>query len=103
MPGLPNWEAPRGRRVLLRDPRGRGLTVTRGARLFTAVPGDQRGWSKHELLHLDRAAKFLAANGTIVESDRGITDEGDPWFVLCDKPSGRSEEHTSELQSLRHL
>jgi len=71
--------------------------VTRGARLFTDVPGDQRGWSKHELLHLDRAAKFLAANGTIVESDRGITDEGDPWFVLCDKPSGEIVGHFARI------
>jgi len=71
--------------------------VTRGARSLTAVPGYQRGWSKHELLHLDRAAKFLAANGTIVESDRGVTDEGDPWFVFCDRLSGEIVGHFARI------
>ena len=61
------------------------------------MPGRQRSWSKHELLYLEGAAKFLAANGTIVESDRGITDEGDPWFVFCDNVSGEIVAHFARI------
>src|ERR1035438_6282549 len=33
----------------------------------------------------------------------GITNEGNIVFQICDASNDRSEEHTSELQSLRHL
>jgi len=71
--------------------------VNRGARSLAAVAGHQRSWSKHELSYLDCAAKFFAANGTIVESDSGVTDEGDPWFVFWDKVSDEIVAHFARI------
>jgi hypothetical protein len=47
------------------------------------VRGHRQGWSQYELLHLYRTAKVLEDAGFCLETDSGVTDEGDPWFVLC--------------------
>ena len=41
-------------------------------------------WSNQELATLFRVKRLLDAAGVRVETDRGVTDEGDPWFVFCD-------------------
>lgn len=40
-------------------------------------------WSNQELANLFRVKHLLDAAGVICEIDRGLTDEGDPWFVFC--------------------
>src|SRR5262249_58183192 len=35
-----------------------------------------------------RVAAALWSVGLSVETDHGVTDEGDPWFVFCDADSG---------------
>ncbi|NUH65555.1 hypothetical protein HTT03_09685 [Sulfitobacter sp. S0837] len=47
-----------------------------------AVP--TMGWSNQELADLYRTQRILAQAGVTTEVDRGITDEGDPWFVFLD-------------------
>ena len=47
-----------------------------------------QGWSKHEFAMLVVAAKFLQSQGTDLVTDYGVTDEGDPWFVICDAEGG---------------
>ncbi len=42
------------------------------------------GWSNQELADLYRTQRILALAGVTTEVDRGITDEGDPWFVFMD-------------------
>ena len=57
--------------------------------LFVATPiVCQQGWSKHEFDLLLGAAKFLRSEGANLVTDHGVTDEGEPWFVFCDRDSG---------------
>lgn len=41
-------------------------------------------WSNQELANLFRVKRLLDAAGVPNEIERGITDEGDPWFLFCD-------------------
>jgi len=61
------------------------------------VPGHQRGWSKRELAYLHRAAEFLQTNGACIETDRGLTDEGEPWFIFCNETSGEIMVHFARI------
>jgi len=51
------------------------------------------GWSAHELALFHRTADFLSTEGISVETDYGLTDEGDPWLVFCDAESGEVFGH----------
>jgi len=42
-----------------------------------------RDWSSQELAEFYRVESALIQSGFHVQSDRGVTDEGDPWFVFC--------------------
>jgi hypothetical protein len=42
-----------------------------------------RDWSTQELAEFYRVEAALLQAGMRVVSDRGVTDEGDPWFVFC--------------------
>ena len=46
-------------------------------------------WSKEEFGYLQRAAHLMRKLGIDVETDHGVTDEREPWFVICD---GSSDE-----------
>ncbi len=43
-----------------------------------------KDWSNQELANLFRVKRLLDSAGVPNEIDRGITDEGDPWFLFCD-------------------
>lgn len=40
-------------------------------------------WTNQELSDIYRAIACLGQAGILVNLDRGVTDEGDPWMVLC--------------------
>jgi hypothetical protein len=42
-----------------------------------------RGWTNQELAELYRVEHALTQANIGMETDQGITDEGDPWFVFC--------------------
>lgn len=42
----------------------------------------KRDWSDQELAEFHRVADALTQAGRRVETDRGVTDEGDPWFIF---------------------
>lgn len=46
-------------------------------------PDLKKDWSNQELADLFRVRQLLSSANVPVETDRGITDEGDPWFVFC--------------------
>lgn len=46
-------------------------------------PDPRKDWSNQELADLFRVRQLLSNANVPVETDRGITDEGDPWFVFC--------------------
>jgi len=43
-----------------------------------------KDWSNQELAHLYRVKRLLDLAGVSNSIDRGLSDEGDPWFVFCD-------------------
>ena len=47
------------------------------------LPDPKKDWSNQELADLFRVRQLLAGAGVPVDTLRGITDEGDPWFVYC--------------------
>jgi len=57
----------------------------------------KRGWSYHELGHFHRLVTILWNSGLSLETDRGVTDEGDPWFVFCDDDSGDVFAHFARI------
>jgi len=50
---------------------------------FGNRPSRQPGWTNAELAELYRVEHALAQAGIVIETDYGVTDEGDPWFVFC--------------------
>lgn len=46
-------------------------------------PDPKKDWSNQELADLFRVRQLLNGANVPVETDRGVTDEGDPWFVFC--------------------
>lgn len=48
------------------------------------VPDPALDWSNQELADLYRVQRLLAQAGIAIGTDRGVTDEGDPWFVFLD-------------------
>ncbi|OSQ45281.1 hypothetical protein [Marivita geojedonensis] len=46
-------------------------------------PDPKKDWSNQELADLFRVRQLLSKANVPVETDRGVTDEGDPWFVFC--------------------
>src|SRR6056297_127085 len=46
-------------------------------------PDPRKDWSNQELADLFRVRQLLSSANVPVETDRGVTDEGDPWFVFC--------------------
>lgn len=53
------------------------------ADLPSLFPDLKKDWSNQELADLFRVRQLLGAANVPVETDRGVTDEGDPWFVFC--------------------
>jgi hypothetical protein len=56
-----------------------------------------RGWSKQELAHFHRVFNALWEAGLSLETDSGVTDESEPWFVFCDADSGAVVAHFARL------
>ena len=47
------------------------------------LPDPKRDWSNQELADLFRVKQLLSGANVPVETMRGATDEGDPWFIFC--------------------
>jgi hypothetical protein len=50
---------------------------------FRPAPQTRGDWSNQELAEFYRVEAALVQAGMSVETDRGTSDEGDPWFVFC--------------------
>lgn len=53
-------------------------------------------WTNQELADLYRVEAILVQAGVKLETDRGVTDEDDPWFVFC-RPDGDIFVHLARL------
>jgi len=55
------------------------------------------GWSAHELALFFRAAKLLSSGGLRIETDHGLTDEGEAWLIFCNVESGDVCGHFAKM------
>lgn len=67
--------------------------------LFTAGAEKRlkRDWSNQDLAELYRVESALAQAGIHIETERGTSDEGDPWFVFCHSDSGDVIVHFARI------
>lgn len=57
-------------------------------------------WSQKELAELYRVEDTLVQAGISVETERGLTEEGDPWFVFCRQETGEVIIHFARCDGL---
>jgi hypothetical protein len=57
----------------------------------------RRDWSQHELAEFYRVERALIQAGLRVSTDRGLSDEGDPWFVFCRADDGEVVVHFARI------
>ena len=57
----------------------------------------RRGWSNHERAQFHRMIAILRDVGFALETDSGVTDEGDPWLVFCEASSGEIFAHFARI------
>lgn len=67
--------------------------------LFQARPR-ARDWSNQEMAEFFRVTSALGRLGIEIETDRGLTDEGDPWFVFCREDTGDVVIHFAKIDGL---
>ena len=60
------------------------------------------GWTNEELAELYRVEHSLFQAGLAVETECGVSDEGDPWFVFC-HGDGHVIVHAARIDGLYHL
>lgn len=56
-------------------------------------PSPLGDWGQQELAEFYRVESVLLQSGVSIETDRGVSDEGDPWFVFCRPQSGEVIVH----------
>ena len=66
---------------------------------FRPAPVAQGDWSQQELAEFYRVEAALTQAGLRVASDRGLADEGDPWFVFC-RIDGEMIMHFARIDGL---
>jgi hypothetical protein len=50
---------------------------------FLRARRSSNDWTQQELAEFYRVESALLQHGLLVTTDRGLSDEGDPWFVFC--------------------
>jgi hypothetical protein len=50
---------------------------------FLGARRPSNDWTQQELAEFYRVESALLQNGLLVVTERGLSDEGDPWFVFC--------------------
>jgi len=55
------------------------------------------GWPRGDLARLYRVARVLRRCGIALETESGVSDEGEPWFVLCHAESADVIAHFARI------
>jgi hypothetical protein len=58
---------------------------------FSRRPPNTSDWNQEELAEFYRVESALIQAGLSVTTDRGISDDGDPWFVFCRAGNERAD------------
>src|SRR5262245_39519087 len=61
------------------------------------VRGCRGGWTSGDRAQLNRAASTLRHLGSALETDDGMTDEGEPWFAIYHAQSGEVVTHFAKI------
>ena len=64
---------------------------------FQRAPQATRDWSQQEVAEFYRVESALVQAGVQLESDRGLSDEGDPWFIFCRSDNGEVFMHFARI------
>lgn len=67
---------------------------------FQHAPSPTRDWSQQETAEFYRVESALVQAGVELESDRGLSDEGDPWFIFCRSDNGEVFIHFARIDGL---
>jgi len=57
----------------------------------------KRDWSNQDLAELYRVESALVQAGLRIDTERGVSDEGDPWFIFCHGDSGDVVAHFARI------
>ena len=55
------------------------------------------GWSNRELAQFHRMIAIFCNVGLAIETDSGVSDEGDPWLVFCEIDSDEIFAHFARI------
>lgn len=67
------------------------------ATLLSFVRPQPQGWSNEEKAQFARIQKLLSDAGVIADVEHGLTDEGEPWCVLCSGTTGDVIIHVARI------
>jgi hypothetical protein len=73
------------------------LVFKQNVALFSPAPRKSRDWSAQDLAEFYRVESALIQGGMRVVTDRGLSDEGDPWFVFCREHDGEPIAHFARI------
>ena len=59
------------------------MAVSGNVTIFSAYANNPRDWTQKELAEFYRVENALIQAGMRVTTERGLTDEGEPWFIFC--------------------
>lgn len=76
--------------------------MTRAVLQWPGRRATRAGWTNDELAELYRVEHALTQAAVRVETDCGVSDEGDPWFAFC-RPDGQVVVHVARFDGLYHL
>lgn len=64
---------------------------------FRAAPASRGDWTTQEIAEFYRVEAALIQAGLRIVVDRGLSDEGDPWFVFCRAGDGEVIVHFARI------
>ena len=64
---------------------------------FAPAQKKTKDWNSQELAEFYRVESALIQGGMRVVTDRGVSDEGDPWFVFCREQDGEPVVHFARI------
>lgn len=80
----------------LRDDAGESMT---GEEVYRLIPfgNRSRDWTPQDLAEFYRVESALIQGGMRIITDRGVSDDGDPWFVFCREDDGEPVIHFARI------
>jgi hypothetical protein len=71
--------------------------MTQTGRVLNFLRARPQDWTQQELAEFYRVESALLQSGLLVTTDRGLSDEGDPWFVFCTSESEEVIAHFARI------